>query len=614
MIVKDEAHVIERCLESVRPLISAWCVVDTGSNDGTQDKVQQLLGDLPGQLHQRPWFDFAHNRSESLKLAAPLADYSLVIDADDRLIVPEGFVMPTLTHDAYSLLVHDNNSRYDRLHLVRSNRNWRYEGVLHEFITCEGSYSRSQLKDVVYQRIGGGARSLDPRKFLRDAEVLQRALKTEPENARYVFYLAQSWRDAGRPELAIACYQKRAVMGGWDEEVWYSKYQIARLLEQVKAKDEAIIAAYLTAYDYRPTRAEALTRLAAFLRTRQRWPSAFLYAQAARTIAHPNDRLFIEQSVYDWQANDEFSIAAYWVGAYEQSATACRELLTGNVLPDDQFGRVGKNLAFAESKIASGQNIEKNFASDACSDTTRSRVHDRLRPAESIVERSFVVLGPFRGGTSLVTGILRALGVYTGEHFFDGGTGYCTYEAVGLRDACLSCFDEIGWKKLGTFEDRVEHLRQWAVGAVNRASRQGLTMMGGKHPTLCMMIPEVVQAWSSCSETPPTLIRVARPNSEVLASWRRQNWWPRDDVEKIVDDLIATRDDYLKQVPHVVIDFEALRSSPRPTLERFASDCDLSTIDIDVAMSLLGKNTESTSEFRDFAVDPIARSTILRSR
>jgi len=36
MIVKNEAHVIRRCLESVRPLIDTWLIIDTGSTDGTQ--------------------------------------------------------------------------------------------------------------------------------------------------------------------------------------------------------------------------------------------------------------------------------------------------------------------------------------------------------------------------------------------------------------------------------------------------------------------------------------------------------------------------------------------------------------------------------------------------
>jgi glycosyltransferase involved in cell wall biosynthesis len=44
MIVKNEAHVIRRCLASVRPLIDRWLIVDTGSSDGTQDVVREARG------------------------------------------------------------------------------------------------------------------------------------------------------------------------------------------------------------------------------------------------------------------------------------------------------------------------------------------------------------------------------------------------------------------------------------------------------------------------------------------------------------------------------------------------------------------------------------------
>ena len=32
MIVKNEAHVILRCLASVKPWIDSWCIVDTSSS------------------------------------------------------------------------------------------------------------------------------------------------------------------------------------------------------------------------------------------------------------------------------------------------------------------------------------------------------------------------------------------------------------------------------------------------------------------------------------------------------------------------------------------------------------------------------------------------------
>ena len=69
MIVKNEAHVIRRCLDSVRPFIDRWVIVDTGSTDGTQEIIRTHMRDLPGELHERPWRDFGTNRSEALALA-----------------------------------------------------------------------------------------------------------------------------------------------------------------------------------------------------------------------------------------------------------------------------------------------------------------------------------------------------------------------------------------------------------------------------------------------------------------------------------------------------------------------------------------------------------------
>ncbi len=67
MIVKNEVSVIERCLASVRPWLDFWLIVDTGSTDGTQAKILEVMADMPGELHERPWRNFGANRTEAIK-------------------------------------------------------------------------------------------------------------------------------------------------------------------------------------------------------------------------------------------------------------------------------------------------------------------------------------------------------------------------------------------------------------------------------------------------------------------------------------------------------------------------------------------------------------------
>jgi glycosyltransferase involved in cell wall biosynthesis len=65
MIVKNESKVIRRCIDSVKDYINYWVIVDTGSTDGTQDLVKEIMDEygIPGELHERPWVDFGHNRT-----------------------------------------------------------------------------------------------------------------------------------------------------------------------------------------------------------------------------------------------------------------------------------------------------------------------------------------------------------------------------------------------------------------------------------------------------------------------------------------------------------------------------------------------------------------------
>jgi len=353
MIVKNEARVIGRCLDSARPFIDSWVIVDTGSTDATKDIIRRHLSDLPGELHDRPWRDFAHNRNEALDLALNLAlgkaDYVLFIDADEEFVVPAGFRLPTLTADAYQLRhrVGADNSYY-RTQLVRSSLPYRYAGVMHEVLVCAQPHAIAKLDGLEIRDHFDSARNADPKaKYEADAAALERALETEPENARHVFYLAQSYRDCGRLTDALAAYRRRAGMGGWHEEVWYALYQIGLIEERTGSEFPRLLAAYLAAHQYRPERAEALCQLARVCRLKGDHSLGYLFARQAAETDEPDDLLFLDNSVYGWRALDELSIAEYWTGRHAASAANCRKLLSGGKLPANERRRLIDNLNFA---------------------------------------------------------------------------------------------------------------------------------------------------------------------------------------------------------------------------------------------------------------------------
>jgi glycosyltransferase involved in cell wall biosynthesis len=353
MIVKNEAHVIERCLLAARPHVQRWCIVDTGSTDGTQEKIRALLAGIPGELHERPWRNFAHNRTEALELARAGGGHALFLDADDVLTVEGGAPRPATGMDAHHLTIHVGESfSFARVGIIDLAKPFRWEGVVHEYLECAEPFRVELLPGWHVRSISDSARNREgTKKYLRDAAVLEAALVDEPENARYVFYLAQSYRDGGRPDRALGFYEKRAVMGSFEEEAWYAQYQIGAVRETLGDVDGALLA-YLKAFDRRPFRAETMHAAARLCRQEKRWGSALAFARMAIAVPRPaTDVLFLDDAVYTWRSLDEYGVAASWTGALAEAVSAFEHVLSCATLPPGERGRIEANVAHCRKQL-----------------------------------------------------------------------------------------------------------------------------------------------------------------------------------------------------------------------------------------------------------------------
>jgi len=354
MIVKDEASVIARCLASVRPIIDYWVIVDTGSTDGTQDAIRALMADMPGELHERPWRDFAHNRTEALELARSRGEYVLIIDADDVLELEPDFTMPSLEADSYRLRIVLGSITYSRPQIVRTALPWRWRGVLHEFLTCDDARTSGLLDGPQIRVNSDGARRRDPQTYRRDAEILHAALQTESDpfmESRYHFYLAQSYGDCGEKEKALEAYLKRAELGFWIEEVFISLYRAAQLQEALGRPFDEVIATYLRAATAVPKRAEALHGASRYCRLSKRYKEGYEISKRAGSFGDAPDGLFVQAWIYEYGLLDELAVNAYWAGAYQDSLDACEHILRERKCPEAERPRIEDNARAARQAL-----------------------------------------------------------------------------------------------------------------------------------------------------------------------------------------------------------------------------------------------------------------------
>ncbi len=232
---------------------------------------------------------------------------------------------------------------------------------MHEYLEAPpGPISRATAEGFHIETGRGGARSQNPHKYQDDAAALEKALATETDPflvSRYTFYLAQSFKDCGEREKALAKYQKRATLGYWVEEVFVSLYEAAKLMDALGLPADEVIEACQRATESAPSRAEALHYAAHVCRSKGRNEEGYQFAKRGLTIPMPPGGLFIETWVYDYGLLDELAVNGYWSGHYRESLDACLKLLASDALPNDQRSRILQNARFACDRLPGDRDL-----------------------------------------------------------------------------------------------------------------------------------------------------------------------------------------------------------------------------------------------------------------
>jgi tetratricopeptide (TPR) repeat protein len=349
--LRDDAYIIQDTLDSVAPYISSWVIVDTGSTDGTQHLIRDHMARLgiPGKLHERPWRNFGHNRTEAMDLAQGHGDYIWVIDAEDTLVgLPE---FTELSADAYTLRYRRADTTEWRTQVFRDGLRWHYDGVVLETPACKDPYVAVRLDGEYHiESRQLGARSLDLENSADDTDLLLGEVERNPEDLESVILLAHRYFDQGDFANARKWFARRLEIGSLrsTEEVYFAMYRLAVSMANLGEPWPDVQDAYLKAWEFRPTRAEPLHAIAVHYRCEQDYQLGYQYAERAAQIPLPErDAHLVQTNVYAWSAIDEQAICASWLGKHAEAFSLCRRLLARLDTPDTARQRIAVNRDFS---------------------------------------------------------------------------------------------------------------------------------------------------------------------------------------------------------------------------------------------------------------------------
>ena len=388
MIVKDdfgddEAHVIERCLDSTYGLISHLVVVPT-----SKTKAYGEAGDLakhwakgngiPIRMQHIRWVDdFGKARNVAHELAVLSGcDWILLLDADEELNADPEKIAEVLVKTIAPVLMLPMISAAGRIiprtTFIRNIPGWNWEGRLHETPMLKGDVPQAELMGDVERPLAGphvstkqdGARSRDPKKLEKDIDILT-AAHEEMRSPRDLFFLGEAWWIKARTAKVQDEHALRAALDAFTHYLnvpyqkgmaYYAHLTIGRIHVKLGSYPDAL-ASFFKAYSMCPTRVEALGEVAQSYAMAGQWPMAKIYALACAHAPKPDPATleFLEPEWAAWKGLLLLVQALVNLNQLDIATMYLELLLTRQGLPEDVKAQMSQLLKAIKTPQDSGQ-------------------------------------------------------------------------------------------------------------------------------------------------------------------------------------------------------------------------------------------------------------------
>lgn len=216
MIVKNEQKYLEKCLESVKQIVSEIIIVDTGSTDETLDIAKKYTPNI----YSFNWVnDFSAARNYAIELAK--SDYILVMDADEYFDADVNLQEELKKDYDYYVFNINNHMKFNQsfihtaVRLFRNNIGLKYENRLHEHLNIldDNSKYRGVMSLSTIQHVGYmDEEILEEKKHKRNLPLMKLEVQENP-TAYNLYNMGKTYFGMNDFKKAVTYFQKSYSLG-----------------------------------------------------------------------------------------------------------------------------------------------------------------------------------------------------------------------------------------------------------------------------------------------------------------------------------------------------------------------------------------------------------------
>jgi glycosyltransferase involved in cell wall biosynthesis len=240
IVAKNEATLIQSCLDYIYPMVDQVVIVDTGSTDDTVNKIHQWVNKnnanvkaitVGNKFHDSDG-DFHFGKAKTFAMQSADTDFVMWMDVADIMtdgeLARKYFLKYCMENDSnicFTLPTSISKEfNFNRLRIVPKEYGY-FIGRIHEFISKPDTLHRYHIPVQFNNQHNGDKLDRNIRLLLKDWE--------ESRSARTAFYLGNSYREMADTENAIKWFRQRIFNFEWVNEFAEEHYKAAECIAEL---------------------------------------------------------------------------------------------------------------------------------------------------------------------------------------------------------------------------------------------------------------------------------------------------------------------------------------------------------------------------------------------